>query len=230
HLRRDHRRTVRRRLHGHAGARVHTDRRHRAFDSAIRASGQGRRHAGEVSRAVAARVASCLPSAALTPMSWSASEHSSFLIGSGPPLTRRGVGKSFSAKTILSGVDLHVPAGQYLAIIGRSGSGKSTLLWLIVGLDEPSAGTMEVTGVSAGRARLTRIMFQEPRLLPWARVDANVAIGLGPAEDQAQALYRSREALATVGLVDRAGEWPSTLSGGQKQRVALVSAPRILAL
>jgi sulfonate transport system ATP-binding protein len=77
-------------------------------------------------------------------------------------------------------------------------------------------------------------MFQEPRLLPWARVDANVAIGLGPAADQAQALQRSREALATVGLVDRAGEWPSTLSGGQKQRVALaralVSAPRILAL
>jgi sulfonate transport system ATP-binding protein len=77
-------------------------------------------------------------------------------------------------------------------------------------------------------------MFQEPRLLPWARVDANVAIGLGPAADHAEALHRSREALATVGLVDRADEWPSILSGGQKQRVALarvlVSAPRILAL
>jgi sulfonate transport system ATP-binding protein len=158
----------------------------------------------------------------------------SSLVDPGAPLTLRGVRKSFGAKTILSGVDLHVPAGQYLAIVGRSGCGKSTLLRLIAGLDEPSAGTIEVAGVSERRARLARIMFQEPRLLPWARVDANVAIGLGPAADHAQALARSREALATVGLIDRAGEWPSTLSGGQKQRVALaralVSAPRILAL
>ena len=160
----------------------------------------------------------------------SAVEPSSFLADRGAALTLRGVRKAFGAKTILNGVDLHVPVGQSLVIIGRSGCGKSTLLRLIAGLDEPSAGTIEVAGVSEGRARLARIMFQEPRLLPWARVDANVAIGLGPAADHAEALNRSREALATVGLVDRAGEWPSTLSGGQKQRVALVSAPRILAL
>jgi len=170
-------------------------------------------------------VASCLPSAALTSMSPA---------DPGASLTLRGVRKSFGAKTILNGADLHVPTGQYLAIVGRSGCGKSTLLRMIAGLDEPSAGTIEVAGLSTGRARLARIMFQEPRLLPWARVDANVAIGLGPAADHAQALTRSRDALATVGLVDRAGEWPSTLSGGQKQRVALaralVSAPRILAL
>ena len=158
----------------------------------------------------------------------------SFLVDPSASLTLRGVRKSFGAKTILNGADLHVPTGQYLAIVGRSGCGKSTLLRMIAGLDEPSAGTIEVAGLSTGRARLARIMFQEPRLLPWARVDANVAIGLGPAADHAQALTRSRDALATVGLVDRAGEWPSTLSGGQKQRVALaralVSAPRILAL
>jgi sulfonate transport system ATP-binding protein len=149
-------------------------------------------------------------------------------------LTLRCVAKVFGVKTVLNGVDLHVPAGQFLAIVGRSGCGKSTLLRLIAGLDEPTAGRIEVEGVSKGRARLARIMFQEPRLLPWARVDANVAIGLGPAADRTQALLRSREALVTVGLVDRAGEWPSVLSGGQKQRVALaralVSAPRILAL
>jgi sulfonate transport system ATP-binding protein len=158
----------------------------------------------------------------------------SLLVDPGAPLTLRGVRKSFGAKTILNGLDLHVPAGQYLAIVGRSGCGKSTLLRLIAGLDAPSAGTIEVAGVSEGRARLVRIMFQEPRLLPWARVDANVALGLGPAADHTQALARSRDALAPVGLVDGAGEWPSTLSGGQKQRVALaralVSAPRILAL
>ena len=163
-----------------------------------------------------------------------AAEASPLLADRGAPLTLRGVKKSFGAKTILNGVDLHVPVGQFLAIVGRSGCGKSTLLRLIAGFDEASAGTIEVGNLSKGRARLTRIMFQEPRLLPWARIDANVAIGLGPAADRAQALHRSREALATVGLIDRAGEWPSILSGGQKQRVALaralVSAPRILAL
>jgi sulfonate transport system ATP-binding protein len=152
----------------------------------------------------------------------------------GAPLTLRGVRKAFGAKTVLNGVDLHVPAGQFLTIVGRSGCGKSTLLRLIAGLDEPTAGKIAIEGVSEGRARLARIMFQEPRLLPWARVDANVAIGLGPAADHTQALQRSREALATVGLANRAGEWPSILSGGQKQRVALaralMSAPRILAL
>jgi sulfonate transport system ATP-binding protein len=140
----------------------------------------------------------------------------------GAPLTLRGVRKAFGAKTILNGFDLHVPAGQFLALVGRSGCGKSTLLRLIAELDEPTAGRIELEGTSEGRVRLARIMFQEPRLLPWARVDANVAIGL------------SRDALATVGLLDRAGEWPAVLSGGQKQRVALaralISAPRLLAL
>ena len=154
--------------------------------------------------------------------------------GAGAALTLRGVRKSFGAKTVLDRIDLHVPAGRFLAIVGRSGCGKSTLLRLIAGLDEPSAGTIDIAGASGQRARLARIMFQEPRLLPWARIDANVAIGLGPDADEKQALARSREALATVGLIDRAGEWPSVLSGGQKQRVALaralVSAPRLLAL
>jgi sulfonate transport system ATP-binding protein len=154
--------------------------------------------------------------------------------GAAAPVTLRGVRKAFGAKKVLPSVDLRAPAGQFLAIVGRSGCGKSTLLRIIAGLDEPTAGRIELEGISEGRARLARIMFQEPRLLPWARVEANVAIGHGPAADHTQALQRSREALATVGLLDRAGEWPSTLSGGQKQRVALaralVSAPRILAL
>ena len=171
----------------------------------------------------------------MTPMS-AAIEHGplSTRPSTGASLTLRGVGKAFGAKTVLNGVDLHVPAGQFLTIVGRSGCGKSTLLRLIAGLDEPTAGKIAIEGVSEARARLARIMFQEPRLLPWARVDANVAIGLGPTADHAQALHRSRDALATVGLADRAAEWPSTLSGGQKQRVALaralVSRPRILAL
>jgi sulfonate transport system ATP-binding protein len=152
----------------------------------------------------------------------------------GSSLTLRGVRKTFGAKPVLNGVDLHTPGGQFLAVVGRSGCGKSTLLRLIVGLDEPSAGTVEIAGRSEERRRLARVMFQEPRLLPWARVEANVAIGLGPTPDGSEALDRSHDALAMVGLRDRAGEWPSVLSGGQKQRVtlarALVSAPRVLAL
>jgi sulfonate transport system ATP-binding protein len=152
----------------------------------------------------------------------------------GASLALRGASKLFGDKTVLNGVDLHVPAGQFLTIVGRSGCGKTTLLRLIAGLDEPTAGKVTIEGMSKGRTRSVRIVFQEPRLLPWARVEANVAIGLGPAADSTQALARSREALATVGLANRAGEWPSILSGGQKQRVALaralVSAPRILAL
>ncbi len=130
------------------------------------------------------RVASRLPGEALAPMSL-AFDHdaSQERRAAGAPLTLRGVRKSFGAKTVLSGVDLHVPAGQFLAIVGRSGCGKSTLLRLMAGLDEPTAGMIEV-GRERERARLARIMFQEPRLLPWARVDANVAIGLGPGSDR----------------------------------------------
>jgi sulfonate transport system ATP-binding protein len=171
----------------------------------------------------------------MTPMSLALERHA-FTNGraAGVALTLRGVSKAFAANTVLAGVDLHVPAGQFLAIVGRSGCGKSTLLRLIAGLDQPSAGTIEIAGESKERAGLARIMFQEPRLLPWARVDANVAMGLGPDADKTRALNRSRDALAMVGLLDRANEWPSVLSGGQKQRVALaralVSAPRLLAL
>jgi sulfonate transport system ATP-binding protein len=75
-----------------------------------------------------------------------------------------------------------------------------------------------------------RIMFQEARLLPWRSVLQNVALGLEPAD----ATARARDALAQVGLADRAGDWPSTLSGGQRQRVALARAlvhrPRLLLL
>jgi sulfonate transport system ATP-binding protein len=77
-------------------------------------------------------------------------------------------------------------------------------------------------------------MFQEPRLLPWANVIANVEVGLGARRREADARRRALDALAAVGLADRAADWPGNLSGGQKQRVALaralVSRPRVLAL
>ncbi|MGQ4273866.1 ATP-binding cassette domain-containing protein [Terrihabitans sp. B22-R8] len=152
---------------------------------------------------------------------------------SGASVDLRGVGRSFGTKNVLSGIDLHIPAGQFVAIVGRSGCGKSTLLRLLAGLDQPSTGRI-ILGDGERSAGSARIMFQEPRLLPWQRVLANVEIGLagdGSAPDQRT---RARNLLAEVGLLDRAGEWPSVLSGGQKQRVALaralVSGPRLLLL
>ena len=86
---------------------------------------------------------------------------------------------------------------------------------------------------AAGR-RGTRIMFQEPRLLPWARVVDNVAVGLTGIAPRSTARERAQAICAEVGLADRAGDWPSVLSGGQRQRVALARAlvgqPEILAL
>ena len=153
----------------------------------------------------------------------------------GLPLTIRGLRKSFGQNEVLRGIDLHIPAGQFVAIVGRSGCGKSTLLRLIAGLEKADAGT-----ISFGEQTLpehVRVMFQEPRLLPWARVLSNVEVGLGggPGRGRASpdAQARAEQALGEVGLGDKRGQWPAVLSGGQKQRVALaralVSHPRILA-
>ncbi|RWA97397.1 MAG: ATP-binding cassette domain-containing protein [Mesorhizobium sp.] len=145
----------------------------------------------------------------------------------------RQAGKRFGDKTVLDGIDLDVPAGQFLAVIGKSGCGKSTLLRLLAGLDRPTSGSLTFGVEEEGHSR-TRFMFQEPRLLPWASVVKNVEVGLTGIASGAKARQRALDILGEVGLADRADEWPSVLSGGQKQRVALARAlvghPQILAL
>ncbi|MGX1423542.1 sulfonate transport system ATP-binding protein [Bradyrhizobium elkanii] len=149
----------------------------------------------------------------------------------GLSLTIRGLRKAFGDNEVLRGIDLHIPAGQFVAIVGRSGCGKSTLLRLIAGLDAPTAGSIAFG--EQPRAQDVRVMFQEPRLLPWARVLSNVEVGLGRERSSADAQARAERALVEVGLGDKRTQWPSVLSGGQKQRVALaralVSQPRALA-
>jgi sulfonate transport system ATP-binding protein len=149
----------------------------------------------------------------------------------GLSLTIRALRKSFGDNEVLRGIDLHIPAGQFVAIVGRSGCGKSTLLRLIAGLETASAGTIGF-GAQA-RAEDIRVMFQEPRLLPWARVLSNVEVGLGRERASPDAQARAESALVEVGLGPKRGQWPAVLSGGQKQRVALaralVSQPRVLA-
>jgi sulfonate transport system ATP-binding protein len=171
---------------------------------------------------------------------------------SGATVRVQGVSKGYAGRPVLDGVDLHLAAGEFVAIVGRSGCGKSTLLRLLAGLDRADAGEITIDEAPAasahrGQHRSTshqrgrthpaspqrgdvRIMFQDARLLPWKRVLDNVALGLTGPDVKARAL----EALAQVGLADRATEWPAVLSGGQRQRVALaralVHAPRLLLL
>jgi sulfonate transport system ATP-binding protein len=148
----------------------------------------------------------------------------------GAAVSLRGVTRSFGEHHVLRGIDLDIPAGQFVAIAGRSGCGKSTLLRLIAGLDVPDAGTIDIDN---GRNE-TRLMFQEPRLLPWRRVLANVEVGLSRMRDTRDRRDLAKHVLARVGLAGREGDWPSVLSGGQKQRVALARAlashPTLLAL
>lgn len=143
------------------------------------------------------------------------------------------VSKSFDATVVLDDLTLRVPAGQFLAIVGRSGSGKSSLLRMICGLDRPTSGHI-LFDAAVATAGVARIMFQEPRLLPWARVLDNVMVGLRRETAKADGRTRARHALRAVGLDARAQDWPTVLSGGQKQRVALaralVSRPRLLLL
>ncbi|MBL5884185.1 aliphatic sulfonates ABC transporter ATP-binding protein [Lelliottia aquatilis] len=141
-------------------------------------------------------------------------------LNQGTPLLLNGVNKRYGDNTILNALDLHIPAGQFVAVVGRSGGGKSTLLRLLAGLEAPNGGEL-----LAGNTPLadiqddTRMMFQDARLLPWKTVIDNVGLGL---KDNWR--DNARQALSAVGLENRAGEWPAALSGGQKQRVALARA------
>jgi len=149
----------------------------------------------------------------------------------GLSLTIRHLRKSFGDHAVLRGIDLHIPAGQFVAIVGRSGCGKSTLLRLIAGLESIDAGSIGFG--DKVRPEDVRVMFQEPRLLPLARVLSNVEVGLGRDRASAGARHRAEQALIEVGLADKRAQWPAVLSGGQKQRVALaralVAGPRVLA-
>ena len=131
----------------------------------------------------------------------------------GPAARTRGLSRTFGANPVLDRLDLEIGRGEFVAMIGRSGTGKSTLLRALAGLDPGVTGELTTSGPVS-------VVFQEPRLVPWKRVAANVSLGLrvpGPREV-------ARAALDEVGLAARADAWPLTLSGGEAQRVALARA------
>ena len=124
---------------------------------------------------------------------------------------------------VLRGLDLSIAAGEFVAILGRSGSGKSTLLRALAGLDHDVHGT----GTIAVPDRVS-VVFQDSRLLPWARVLDNVTLGLKGSRVRELGVER----LAEVGLAGRERAWPTELSGGEQQRVSLarslVREPQLL--
>ncbi|MCC6322954.1 MAG: ABC transporter ATP-binding protein [Phycisphaerales bacterium] len=133
------------------------------------------------------------------------------------------------------GVDLAIPRGQYLAIMGASGSGKSTLMNILGCLDKPTSGQYLLDGrdcakmddedLSRFRGQKIGFVFQAFNLIPELSVEENVAVPLfyqhiGPAERRRRAI----ESLELVGLGNRLGHRPRELSGGQQQRVAIARA------
>lgn len=125
----------------------------------------------------------------------------------------RSLTRDFGRRRVLDGVDLEIGRGEFVALLGRSGSGKSTLLRVLAGLDPGAEGEVEVGGTVA-------VAFQEPRLVPWKRVLANVALGLRAPDPDAAA----GAALEEVGLGRLSDAWPLTLSGGEAQRASLARA------
>ena len=135
----------------------------------------------------------------------------------------------------LAGVDLTIENGDWLAIQGPTGHGKSTLLQILGALDRPTAGSVELAGRELTRLResqLTKVratsigfIFQTFNLIPTLSAQENVETALVPlGVTGAERRDRARQALAEVGLGDRARHLPSELSGGQQQRVAVARA------
>ena len=158
-------------------------------------------------------------------------------------LANRGLGKRYphaQARTgelqVLQDIDLHVPGGSFVSIVGASGCGKSTLLRLILGLDTDYEGEILLGGEPvAGTGRERGIVFQDHRLFPWLTVEQNIAVGLRnaplTAKEKADLVA---EHVTLVGLRGFERSWPHQISGGMAQRVAiargLVNRPRVLLL
>ncbi|WP_375292931.1 ABC transporter ATP-binding protein [Dietzia sp. SYD-A1] len=141
----------------------------------------------------------------------------------------RGVTRSFGDTTVLRNLDLTIPRGDIVALLGRSGSGKSTALRILAGLDRDlESGDVHIDGPPA-------VVFQDSRLLPWRTVAENVRHGLNRVEvGRGEKSDRVTEILAEVGLEGREAAYPGELSGGQAQRTslarALVAEPALLLL
>jgi NitT/TauT family transport system ATP-binding protein len=160
-------------------------------------------------------------------------------LGAKPLVSLRGISKTFSNGTLaLKDMSLDVHEGEFISLLGPSGCGKSTALRIIAGLGEPTSGTIEwpsATSYDVGGTpeREIAFVFQEPTLMPWATVAANVWLPLRlKGQSKRAARDEVMEALRMVGLETFADSYPRELSGGMKMRVsiarALITKPKLL--
>jgi putative ABC transport system ATP-binding protein len=152
----------------------------------------------------------------------------------------RGVSKRYATSAgefpALSGIDLEIAAGEFIALRGKSGSGKSTLLHLIAGIDRPSDGEVVVAGrpvhlasedeLARWRGKTVGIVFQFFQLLPTLTTAENVMLPMDFANARPPQQRRSKalELLSRVGIGEQADKLPAALSGGQQQRAAIARA------
>lgn len=127
--------------------------------------------------------------------------------------------KNYGTFNVLQNLNLTIQPSEFVAIVGKSGCGKSTLLRLIAQLESSTQGQILNQEQKVLASNYIRVMFQDPRLLPWKTVLQNIVLGL-PKQQHPMAL----KILEKVGLLDKKELWPSQLSGGQRQRVALARA------
>ncbi len=144
----------------------------------------------------------------------------------------RGLGKIYPTRTgdvvAMDGVDLEIPAGELVCVVGASGCGKSTMLRILAGFEEASHGEVSVAGVPVtGPGPERGVVFQDYGLFPWLTVKENIAYGPKQAGlPKAEVAERVARFLEAVGLTRFADKFPGELSGGMQQRVAIA---RVLA-
>jgi NitT/TauT family transport system ATP-binding protein len=143
-----------------------------------------------------------------------------------PVVALSGVGKTFASGIVaLDRLDFTVRAGEFVSLLGPSGCGKSTALRIIAGLSEPTAGTVEWPAQAGAGAQSLSFVFQEPTLMPWATVAANVRLPLKLAgADASAAASRVAAVLGRVGLTAFTQAYPRELSGGMKMRASIARA------
>jgi phospholipid/cholesterol/gamma-HCH transport system ATP-binding protein len=153
----------------------------------------------------------------------------------GPAMVVQSLHKSYGEQKVLNGLDLKVGSGQTVAVLGRSGTGKSVLLRLIVGLQKPDAGTIQIQGQEITNASLEEMneirkkmgfLFQHAALYDSLTVAENVAFPLRRHTEMtaAQRSERVQELLGSVGMQADLNKMPSDISGGMQKRVGLARA------